>query len=157
MWGHYANHHRGICFEFDARTRDLACAIQVQYSSQYPRFSLADNDDISPFHSKSSDWAYEEEYRLIAQEESEALGPGTLMTRDDGLFRLAPGALVSVIIGCCADDATSERIVQMANTLVLLSEERSEWRSATHWRSTRRYPISAWLLGSRDWKCREPM
>ena len=99
MWGHYADHHRGVCLEFDVQTSDFFSAIQVNYSADYPEFSLVDDDDISPFHSKSSDWAYEDEYRLIAQEESEALGLGTLMTRDDGFFQFSDGAILSVIIG----------------------------------------------------------
>jgi Protein of unknown function (DUF2971) len=105
MWGHYADHHRGVCLEFDVRTPDFSLAIQVDYNAAYPNFSLVDDSDLSPFHTKSSDWAYEQEYRLIAQEESEALRPGTLMTRD-GFFQFSECALVSVIIGASASDDT---------------------------------------------------
>jgi hypothetical protein len=31
MWGHYADHHRGVCLEFDVRTPDFSSAIQVDY------------------------------------------------------------------------------------------------------------------------------
>jgi len=89
MWGHYADHHRGICLEFDVRTPDFCQAIEVNYSAEYPRFSLDDRTDLSPFHCKSADWSYEQEYRLIAQETNEALGSGTLMTRDDSLYQLS--------------------------------------------------------------------
>ena len=95
MWGHYADHHRGVCLEFNVRTPDFCQAIQVDYSSEYPQFSLADGTDISPFHSKSADWSYEQEYRLIAQEASEALGSRTLMTRD-GFYELSRGSLLSI-------------------------------------------------------------
>lgn len=114
MWGHYADHHRGVCLEFNVRTPDFSLAIQVNYNAAYPNFSLADDRDISPFHTKSSDWAYEEEYRLIAQEESEALAPGTLMTRGDGFFQFSEGALVSVIIGSSASDDTRREITELA-------------------------------------------
>jgi hypothetical protein len=87
MWGHYADHHRGVCLEFDVHTPDFSSAIQVEYNAVYPRYSLADGTDLCPFHSKSIDWAYEREYRLIAQESNEALGAGTLMTRNDGLYQ----------------------------------------------------------------------
>jgi Protein of unknown function (DUF2971) len=113
MWGHYADHHRGVCLEFDVRTRDFCSATQVNYSADYPRYSLDDDTDLSPFYSKSADWAYEEEYRLVAQEESEALGSGTLMTRN-GMFQYSSGALLSIIIGLCATAATAEEISEMA-------------------------------------------
>jgi hypothetical protein len=113
MWGHYSDHHRGVCLEFDVETPDFSSAIQINYSAAYPMFSLADDDDISPFHSKSSDWAYEEEYRLIAQEESAALCSGTLMTHDDGLFEFSENALVSVIIGAEASTLASDHITEL--------------------------------------------
>jgi Protein of unknown function (DUF2971) len=113
MWGHYADHHRGACLEFNARTADFCSAIQVAYSTDYPRFRLDDDTDLSPFFSKSSDWSYEDEYRLVAQEESEALGSGTLMTRE-GLYQHSRGALASIIIGSCATDAATKAITDMA-------------------------------------------
>lgn len=120
MWGHYADHHRGVCLEFDVRTRDFSSAIQVNYNAAYPAYSLADKTDISPFHTKSSDWAYEDEYRLIAQEEGEAVGSGTLMTREDGLFQFSEGALLSVIIGSSATEAASREIKALAHAAGIL-------------------------------------
>jgi Protein of unknown function (DUF2971) len=105
MWGHYADHHRGVCFEFNVHTSDFCQAIQVDYRAEYPQFSLADGTDLSPFHSKSADWSCEQEYRLIAQETSEALGSGSLMTRD-GFYQLSGGSLLSIIIGACAPEST---------------------------------------------------
>jgi Protein of unknown function (DUF2971) len=119
MWGHYADHHRGVCLEFDVRTPDFSLAIQVDYNASYPNFSLADDNDLSPFHTKSSDWAYEQEYRLIAQEESEALRPGTLMTHD-GFFQFSECALVSVIIGASASDDTRREVSELARGSGLL-------------------------------------
>jgi hypothetical protein len=119
MWGHYADHHRGVCLEFNAKT-DFGSAIQVNYSAGYPQFSLDDGGDLSPFHSKSADWCYEEEYRLIAQEHGHELGTGTLMTHDDGLFDLRQGVLVSVIVGACACEATLRDITDMAKASGIL-------------------------------------
>jgi Protein of unknown function (DUF2971) len=119
MWGHYADHHRGVCLEFDVQTPDFSLAIQVDYNAAYPNFSLADDNDLSPFHTKSSDWAYEQEYRLIAQEENEALRPGTLMTRD-GFFQFSECALVSIIIGASAGDDTRREVRELARSSGLL-------------------------------------
>jgi hypothetical protein len=114
MWGHYADHHRGVCLEFNVRTRDFSSATEVRYNATYPEYRLDDNTDLSPFFTKSSDWAYEMEYRLVAQEESEAFGSRTLMTRDDGMFQFSEGALVSVIIGSSAADITKPEIEELA-------------------------------------------
>jgi hypothetical protein len=113
MWGHYADHHRGVCLEFSVRTPEFCQAIQVDYSAVYPQFSLADGTDISPFHSKSADWSYEQEYRLIAQEASEAVGSGTLMTRDS-FYQFSKDSLLSIIIGACAPASTCDEVTEMA-------------------------------------------
>jgi hypothetical protein len=117
--GHYADHHRGVCLEFNARTADFCSAIEVNYSGEYPQFSLADGNDLSPFHSKSSDWSYEQEYRLIAQETDEALCSGTLMTRN-GFYQLSEGSLVSVIVGACAPESTWREIEEIARPTGIL-------------------------------------
>ena len=114
MWGHYADHHRGVCLEFNARTRDFSSATEVNYNANYPTYRLDADKDLSPFFTKSADWAYEEEYRLVAQEASEALGSGTLMTHDDGMFQFSEVALVSVIIGSSATDTTRREITDLA-------------------------------------------
>jgi Protein of unknown function (DUF2971) len=119
MWGHYADHHRGVCFEFSVHTSDFCQAIQVDYRAEYPQFSLADGTDLSPFHNKSADWSYEQEYRLIAQETSEALGSGTLMTRD-GFYQLSGGSLLSIIIGACAPESTCREVAEIARPAGIL-------------------------------------
>jgi hypothetical protein len=110
MWSHYADHHRGVCLDFDVHTSDFSSATEVKYSAAYPNFLLNDDTDLSPFYTKSSDWAYEEEYRLVAQEEGKELGSGTMMTRDDGMFCFSDGALVSVIIGSSMDDTNKREL-----------------------------------------------
>jgi hypothetical protein len=114
MWGHYADHHRGVCLEFNSRTTDFGAAIEVEYKTTYPQYSLADETDISPLYTKSADWSYEKEYRVIAQEANEAIGAGTLMTTDDGFFRFAQGALISVIVGSSATASSVREITELA-------------------------------------------
>jgi hypothetical protein len=109
MWAHYADHHRGICLEINVRQRDLCAAIQVQYRETYPPFHLDDNQDLSPFYTKSSDWQYEEEYRLIAEEERGAFDHRTLKTEDQ-FYKLPPGSLMSIIIGARASPETCKTI-----------------------------------------------
>ena len=110
MWGHYADHHRGVCLEFDVRTTDFNSATEVDYNATYPNYLLDDDADLSPFYTKSSDWAYEEEYRLVAQEAEDALCHVTLMTKDDGQFQFSENSLLAVIIGSSATDATKREV-----------------------------------------------
>jgi hypothetical protein len=121
-------HYQAYRFEFLESTirhglvrfaRASETAIEVNYSAEYPQFSLGDGTDLSPFHSKSADWCYEQEYRLIAQETSEALGSGTLMTRD-GFYQLSQGSLLSIIIGSCAPETTSDEIAEIARPAGIL-------------------------------------
>ena len=67
MWSHYADHHRCICFEFSSDNNPLfAQAWQVIDRGAYPRFELhAMNNAIEILRTKSNDWLYENEYRII--------------------------------------------------------------------------------------------
>src|SRR6516225_7528168 len=109
MWAHYADHHRGICLEINVRRIDLCAAIQVQYRETYPSFRLDADRDLSPFYTKSSDWQYEDEYRLIAEEEDRAFSGRTLKTRNQ-FYKLPSGSLISIIIGIHAPDETRRTI-----------------------------------------------
>ena len=112
MWAHYGDRHRGICLEFDAWREDLRSAIKVQYRESYPLFLLDDGNDISPFYTKSADWRYEDEYRLISEEEGTAFHKETLKTCD-GFYQLPRNALMSVIIGALAPAEVRARIAGM--------------------------------------------
>jgi Protein of unknown function (DUF2971) len=122
MWAHYADHHRGVCLEFDMRKSDLCAAVQVQYREMYPSFHIDDGKDLSPLYTKSFHWQYEEEYRLIAQEESSAFRVDTLITSNQ-LYRLPAGSLTSLIIGARArelDQRTIRDIVSRSNSGLLI-------------------------------------
>jgi hypothetical protein len=54
-----------------------------------------------PLVTKSAAWAYEDEYRLISQEKSNASPYPTLIT-ENGLLKLPEGSLKAIIIGCLA-------------------------------------------------------
>jgi hypothetical protein len=106
MWSHYAENHRGICLEFGVADNMLfRFARKVQYRDEYPRWVPCDINDKPDrvgelILTKSSDWSYEEEYRLISMD-----GHPFLHLCGD-FFRLPNGALKSVIIGCEADHRT---------------------------------------------------
>lgn len=76
MWAHYADCHKGICLEFDSKFEPFSRAYNVDYSSQIPELSsdlLFDEKENSEYIQKltsfkSIDWRYEEELRILHQE-----------------------------------------------------------------------------------------
>jgi hypothetical protein len=71
LWGHYANKHRGICLGFDlARSQEH----KVDYMTKRLEVTLEKYptaEDLPPelreklFCTKSADWRYEDEYRML--------------------------------------------------------------------------------------------
>lgn len=82
MWAHYADRHTGYCIEYSVReyeleqsNRGLFSAFHVQYSSELPRLCVTEAL-FSPHQTlsrmlatKSAEWAYEQEWRLVHLEE----------------------------------------------------------------------------------------
>ncbi|MFM0197558.1 DUF2971 domain-containing protein [Paraburkholderia strydomiana] len=69
LWAHYAADHRGLCLGFDWEATGLPPASEMQYSTSYPKIdfwshSEAELAKIALFQ-KSSEWAYEQEFRSI--------------------------------------------------------------------------------------------
>jgi hypothetical protein len=114
MWSHYAENHRGICLEFSTANMLFRTAGQVTYREQYPRWVPCDINDtpgrvMELILTKSSDWNYEEEYRLIS---IDAPPSSNCLQLHGDFFRLPTGALKSVIIGCEADHQTISTLVK---------------------------------------------
>ena len=68
LWAHYADSHKGFCLEFDAKVSPIDQAEKVNYEDSYPEVVYPrrkDKDGISFALTKSTDWKYEEEYRLL--------------------------------------------------------------------------------------------
>ena len=102
MWSHYAQNHTGICLGFRCCNHVFGSAIRVEYLETFPLIDLADDSmeaSLLPFLAKSADWSYEDEYRLIAQEEAEMTADDTLITRNN-VLPIPEGALACIILGC---------------------------------------------------------
>ena len=90
MWSHYAENHKGVCFEFiraeDNALGDSESCSPVKYDRHYPIIDLGQmllKQDGETFESmmktKSGDWAYEKEWRLITEEgDQECQLPGPI-------------------------------------------------------------------------------
>jgi len=104
MWAHYADHHRGICLEFDFPSQTSIVQVppeklqhnhfvyprQVQYQCNRPIINFFNkniDDRAKYFLAKSLDWAYEKEYRAITFEHV-------------GTTTYHPTCLKRIILGC---------------------------------------------------------
>lgn len=66
MWAHYAANHTGIIFIFDTERDPLLATFQkINYTEHRMQISLDNIPEV--FYSKSIDWAYEQEYRVIVK------------------------------------------------------------------------------------------
>lgn len=117
MWSHYSNNHKGYCIGlFGEKIKSMISGGggSVIYNSldEYPLFEPITGEDKTllyrRLHYKSSDWEYEEEYRLtkIFQplEPSEA----------DRKITIPDEYFAEVIIGLKADSNTEEEIIDIA-------------------------------------------
>jgi hypothetical protein len=85
MWAHYSSSHTGICLEFDARRAPFSAANKVKYVSAYPAYDVLASDNYVSLFTKSADWSYEAEWRLIAEERAPSASSRTINTVKDFL------------------------------------------------------------------------
>lgn len=109
MWSHYADGGRGFLIEFDPQhpwfwaTRDDSDSFrhlrQVKYEERVPAYFLNLPDDIA-LYSKSVEWSYEKEWRIIRN-----FNEATVIKGKDGydadvlLFAVPPSCIKGVVIG----------------------------------------------------------
>lgn len=72
MWSHYSNNHMGICIKFNTLAKLFDDVYKVKYSNNFPKIDLDKwriNEDINEYinlvRTKSIDWEYEQEHRII--------------------------------------------------------------------------------------------
>lgn len=91
MWSHYADNHRGVCIEFDIPDNEQELYSKVIYSETRPSNNLVQGIEkicghllgkgeidmadklfiklmTEPYYTKSKNWSYENEYRLLFPE-----------------------------------------------------------------------------------------
>ncbi len=101
MWSHYAAEHSGVCLEFDGKCPIFEQATPVTYSSERVRINVIDNDYSSRavLLTKSLDWHYEQEWRLIEV--------GTSL----GVRIWPPAALTAIILGARISETDRARVM----------------------------------------------
>lgn len=128
MWGHYTDSHRGFVVGFDSASdffkpgngKAIEGLKAVRYSEEraiVPIDGLADlqkeamgaaNEGM--FFTKSPDWAYEQEFRILADPNVADIKLGGAGITQICLFRFPRDSVKEVIVGCRMADPVRERI-----------------------------------------------
>lgn len=100
LWSHYAEAHTGICLGFASDTQEFGQAIEVNYSCDLPNMDFFERDHEKIITTialtKSKEWKYEQEFRLVSQEPTMC---GLPIVKDHW-YCFRPENLVEVIMGC---------------------------------------------------------
>ena len=127
MWSHYARSHHGVCLEFSVQNTLFCASLPVEYLERYPEVDLTDDShdgNLRTFLTKSKDWSYEHEFRLLVAAPGYAF-PDLPATKDN-FVPLPTGALKGVIMGCSmlvsAIANSFARLVKDVRSSVVLSE-----------------------------------
>lgn len=124
MWAHYADNHKGFCVGLDMQvisaSRELSAQHgdnftihKVVYSEEMPRIDFFEammsidksEDLISILTTKSKDWEYEEEYRII-----------DWRSTNEAISVSEPG-LAKIILGWRIDTENRNRILAAVNAM----------------------------------------
>jgi hypothetical protein len=126
MWGHYTDSHRGFVVGFDSdhpffsrRRSDMdefGFLRRVDYSLQRPEVTLTDTESPVWFSTKSEEWSYEKEWRIV-RVLSEAEHRIDRAPFPICLFEFAPDAVVEIIMGMRCPPLLISEIQSFADSL----------------------------------------
>ena len=104
MWAHYSNSHEGYCITFDILKDPSFFMIPIilSYKTDYPDFNyIREKPSLFQFifGNKSIDWKYEEEIRIVKQEQ--------------GQVKIKPEAIVKITFGIQNQKSNQEKLIEM--------------------------------------------
>lgn len=108
MWSHYADSHRGYCIGFDHKMLlELSGSLgSVLYRKKFPRISVNPKNEaldfLKLFRTKSKEWEYENEYRIILPKKARKI----LKYHDE--------CIKEIILGCNIQDKDKKDIIKIA-------------------------------------------
>lgn len=123
MWGHYTENHEGFVVGFDQGHQffsvrrgpddDFGFLRQVKYCQNRPNVSLADTTGADWFETKSTEWAYEREWRMMrvlnAAERQLDIAPYPVC-----LFSFPVDAVAEIIIGLRSSSELRSRLKSLS-------------------------------------------
>ena len=116
MWSHYTDNHTGAVIEFHAQLEDSAFLVaqRVRYESTIPVFTLemanerrADELFDMITLTKSTDWEYEKEWRVVTTMHDKS--------KDYEILRFPPEEVAAIYLGCRTTDECKREIIEIAN------------------------------------------
>ena len=123
MWGHYTDNHRGFVVGFDSdhaffskrktREDEFGFLRQVNYQRERPRVVLSDTSSPIWFNTKSDQWAYEKEWRMV-RVLSECDSREENATFPFCLFGFPEDAVLEIIIGLRSTSSLIQRLEFLA-------------------------------------------
>lgn len=118
MWAHYADKHRGFVIEFNRehaffnRKRgpndEFNQLLPVFYSQTRPNDFLVNMDVTSVFLTKSKDWSYEQEWRILCP-----LSARTEHRNGMYLYGFPPECVTGVILGCKIAEPDEKALIEV--------------------------------------------
>lgn len=123
MWGHYTENHKGFVIGFDSghtffskrrgERDEFGFLRRVDYQLQRPNVILTDTSSPVWFQTKSSQWAYEKEWRIV-RVLSEATQRMDRSPFPVCLFEFAADAVLEIIVGLRTVPSTVQAIRSLA-------------------------------------------
>ena len=116
MWSHYADDHKGAVIEFHAQLEDSAFLVaqRVRYESTIPIFThemmkelQADGLFDMITLTKSKDWEYEKEWRVVTTMRDKS--------KDCEILRFPPEEVAAIYLGCRTTDECKREIIEIMN------------------------------------------
>ena len=137
LWAHYADNNRGVCIEYDLSASndfyldDLCPPIcYVEHADYTDEINQLQNDNMNklkileePFLKKSSDWSYEQEWRVLINKFSlkatiDALKKPDIIQKRNGICLIKFPKPMSVFLGLSISDEDETKIKKFAvNTI----------------------------------------
>lgn len=116
MWAHYASNHKGICIGFFQQkivnlNKFIMGSVHYPVDNTFPDITPFDDDTkmlLIQTNTKSNEWLYEKEYRLIN------LYHPYPPTIKDRTYSLSDNIIAEIIIGMRATEETRREIIQIA-------------------------------------------
>jgi tetratricopeptide (TPR) repeat protein len=126
MWAHYADQHRGFLIEFDpaheffrqrqSRNDPFHHLRRVRYRRERPSREIDDFVDASTLLTKSTDWSYEMEWRMLIRFPRFAHEVFRRRGQVVHLVSLPPSCITSVILGARMSERSRARFEQIVDT-----------------------------------------
>ena len=118
FWAHYADKHKGFCLEYAATSFPISIAKKVKYSDSRPEVSFPSPRDERAFQPaliKSSDWGYEDEYRItnVPGVEKPSSISEEYRSKDGEFCHLQNSAIKKIYFGANIDPDDKESIKEL--------------------------------------------